>query len=205
MKQLTGLFAVAFAVTFSGCAIFGTMEGRITPPTLLEKPALPVPPHGSKDLFLKTELLIAKDGSVKRVCLLNSSGDPAWDSAAAGIIERWKYSPPLDNNVPVQMRIIQVAHVIANPPIMVHLAQMVFLTESQADSIKAILKAGASFDSLAQMNSLPNSTLRGGDLGEIDVHTFPQDIQSDLVGLRPGQVSRILPLGPYYAIFKRLD
>ncbi len=195
---------ILIATGTSGCAIFGSVEGKITPPTLIEKVALPTPPAGNENMFLKAELLVAKDGSVRLVRLLTSSGDSKWDSDAVDIIKQWKYSPPLENNVPVQMRIVQIAHVVATPPLQVHLAQLFFKTESQADSALALLKAGASFDSLAGTNSIKNSVLHGGDLGDVDVHLFPQDIQGELSSLKQGQLSQVLPMGPYYSIFKRI-
>lgn len=181
------------------------MEPRLTPPTLIAKTSLPTLPSNvdSKNFYLKLNLLIGKDGSVKEVELENSSGDAKWDSLAAQSILQWKYSPAMLGSRPVQLRISQTAHVIYLAPVMMRLWEIVCSTAAEADSVSSALQAGKDFDSVAMQFSLSNSRTRGGYLGEVDIHQFPEEIQIELKRLKPGEFTRPLPLGSYFAIYKK--
>ncbi len=206
MKRLTIFLALAFAVLPGGCSIFGIRGNEPVMPVAIEKADLPPAPAGAPNgsLFLKTRLLITKRGAVKRVQLINSSGNPAWDSAAAAAITHWKYSPGLENGKPIEMSVIQVMHVISTPPRLVHLMQMWFSSESEADSVLAMLRSGSSFDSLVKIHSIPNSVLRSGYMGLVNIHLFPRNVRRQLVNLKPRRFTSVLPIGPYYVIFKRV-
>ena len=206
MKKSAIFLALAFAVLPGGCSIFGIRGNEIIMPVAVEKTVLPPAPAAvpKGSLFLKTRLLITKRGAVKQVQLINSSGDPDWDSAAAAAITHWKYSPGLEGGKPIEMSVIQVMHVISTPPRLVHLMQMWFSSESEADSVLAMLRSGSSFDSLAAIHSLRDSVLRSGDMGSVNIHLFPRNIQRQLVNLKPRSFTSVLPLGPYYVIFERV-
>lgn len=199
--------ALAFTLLISGCAIFGVRENATVVPTVIEKSVLPTLPSNISEqgLYLKVELVISKRGAVRQVKLLNSSGDTGWDSTAAQTIRQWKYSPGLQNNKPVEMTITQITHVVSAQSLMVHLAQILFPTEGEADSALALLESGADFDSLAETQFIPNSVLRNGDMGLVDINLFAPPIQSDLASLKPHSFTSVLPLGPYYVIFKRVE
>ncbi len=206
MKRSTIFLTLAFAVLLGGCSIFAIRGNEMVMPVAIEKSVLPqapaYAPNGS--LFLKTRLLITKRGEVKRVQLINSSGDPTWDSAAAVAITHWKYSPGLDGGKPVEMSVIQVVHVISTPPLRVHLRQMWFSSESEADSVLAMLRGGSSFDSLAEIHFIPNSVLHSGDMGLVNIYLFPRNVRRQLANLKPRTFTSVLPIGPYYVIFERV-
>ncbi len=206
MNRSIFVLAITTALLISGCAVFGLESDYLVMPVVLEKTPIPNAPANilNGNFFLKTRLVISRSGAVKAVELLNSSGDANWDSAAAESIKHWKYSPGLRGGKPVSMSIVQVTHIITSPRVLYHLAQMVLPTESQADSALALLRMGANFDSLAEIHPLPNSALHNGDMGLVDILLFPSDIQNELVNLRPKGYTTVLPLGPYYVIFKRL-
>ena len=194
-----------FSISIFGCATFEKPNKDVTPPTLIEKTAFPPPPSTvtSKDFYLKLELLIGKDGSVMQVELENSSGDAKWDSMAVQSILHWKYSPAMLKNKPIQLRISQNAHIIYFAPVMMSLSEIVCSTAADADSVYVALQAGKGFDSLARKFSIFDSKIRGGYLGEVDIHRFPEDIQAELQKLKPGEYTNPLPLGSFYAIYKK--
>lgn len=208
MSQLkVSLYVVigSAVVLMSGCASFNSLDSNIIPPTLIEKASLPQPPPSlaGRDFFIKMEILVGKDGAVKHVVLVKSSSDSNWDAAAVKRIMQWKYSPPLLDNKPIRMRIIQTAKVVSSPPIMMNLSEIAFATSSQADSAQLLLNTGAPFDSVASIYRGSVPIIQSGHLGEVDIHQFPEDIQDELRRLEPGRITYPLPLGPYWAIFKR--
>ena len=73
-----------------------------------------------------------------------------------------------------------------------------------ADSLYALLIAGASFDSLARQFSVSDSRDRGGIIGEIDIHTLPWHVSQKVATLRKGEITKPLKLGRQYVIYKRL-
>lgn len=206
MNRLNVLISCVLAFLIGGCAIFATGEREIVAPTVVEKAAFPLPPQNfpEGDFYLKADLVISRDGAVKNVRLLNSSGDSKWDSAATETLMHWKYSPGMQNNKPIRMNIIQVTHVVSTPPLLVHLAQILFPTKAQADSALTRLRTGADFDSLAEIYSIPNSVLHSGDMGLVDINVFERDIQNRLLELQPERYTPVLALGPYYVIFERV-
>lgn len=208
MSQLKVFFLVVIGSAvglLSGCASFNSLDSNIVPPTLIEKASLPEPPPAlaQRDFYIQMEILVGKEGSVKHVTLTKSSGDTDWDAAAVKRIMVWKYSPALLNNQPIQMRIIQTAKVISSPPVLMDLSQIAFATASQADSGYTLLKHGASFDSTAAMFGPSVPVIHSGHVGEVDIHQYSDDIQRELKGLRKGEFTYPLPLGPYWTIFKR--
>ncbi len=192
-------------ILMAGCASFSGFDSRIVPPTLLEKASLPQPPAAlaARDFYLRMELLIGKDGSVKHVTLTQSIGDPEWDAAAVERIMEWKYSPALMDDKPIQMRILQTARVVSSTPMMMDLSELVCTSYSRADSAYAFLKKGASFDSIASIYGCKEVSLPSGHIGEVDINRYPDDVQAELHSLKKGSFTHPLPLGPYFAIFMK--
>jgi len=201
------LLPLAFlAVLYVGCALFGQMGSDITPPTLIQRTALPAPPPNinTQDFNLKMELLISKDGEVLYAQLKNSSGDSEWDSAAVKSILHWKYSPAMSNGKPIQLKISQLAHVVPAPPLMMNLAEIMCATLADADSAYGALQAGASFDSLAKRYSISSSAEKRGSLGSVDIHMYGDEIQAELKKLDPGEYTHPIEFGQDYVIYKRM-
>ena len=204
-KRILSLAIVGLAVLVAGCASFDGLESSVVPPTLIEKAPLPPPPQGfaSQDFYIRMELLIGVDGSVRHVTLTKATGDREWDAAAIERIMQWKYSPALANDKPIQMRIIQTARVVSTQPVMMDLSQMTFATFTKADTAYRLLKAGAAFDSLAVICASEIHGVTNGHIGNVDIHRYPDEIQAELRSLKSGDFTAPLPLGPYFAIFQR--
>ncbi|MCL5268422.1 MAG: energy transducer TonB [Bacteroidetes bacterium] len=205
MSGLRILHLAVFSVLLFGCSMFGGLGSNAVPPMLIQKTAFPPLPSNlaSKTFDLKTDLIISRTGSVVRAELLNSSGDPKWDSMAVRNIMNWKYSPATLNGKPIQMRISQVAHVIYAPPLTMILSQIVCTTAEEADSVFNALQNGKSFDSLVSEISPTGSVINSGYLGEVDIRQYSEEIQKELQKLQVNSYTPPLRLGIYYAIFMR--
>ncbi len=199
------LLSCALGLLIAGCATFDGLNSRIVPPTLLERVTLPPPPASlaARDFYLKMEILVGKDGSVRHVSLTKSSGDAEWDAAAVRRIMEWKYSPALLDDKPIQMRIIQTARVVTVPPVMMTLSELVCSSFSRADSAYGMLKDGAAFDSVAAIYGCRNISMVSGYVGEVDINRFPDDIRGELHSLNQGMFTHPLAMGPYFAIFMK--
>ncbi len=199
------LLLITASLLTAGCASFENIDSRITPPTVIEKVPLPTPPAelATRDFYIKMEMLISKDGTVRHVVLTRSTGDAEWDSAAVQRIMMWKFSPALLDNKPIQMRIIQTARVVSSQPVVMDLSEIIVGTYAEADSAYRLIREGKDFDSTASMfrSSVPG--MPSGHLGEVDIHRFQSEIQDELLALKQGEFTHPLPLGSYFAIFKR--
>ncbi len=207
--SMSGLKLLPLALITSlyiGCATFGGLGSTITPPTLIQKTALPAPPPSTnaRDFNIKTELLISKEGKVLYAQLQNSSGDPEWDSAAVKCILQWKYSPAMSDGKPVQVKISQLAHVVPAPPLMVDISEIMCASLADADSVYAALQAGGDFVALAKKYSVAESAGKGGNLGSVDIHMYGDDIQTELKRLEPGEYTSPVEFGQNYVIYKRM-
>ncbi|MCL4538187.1 MAG: energy transducer TonB [Bacteroidetes bacterium] len=194
-----------FSILLFGCSMFGGLSSNAVPPVLIQKtPFPPLPSNISSRTFdLRTDLIVSRTGSVVRAELMNSSGDPEWDSMAVNSIMTWKYSPATLNGNPIQMRISQVAHIVHTPPLTMILSQIICRTPAEADSAYNALQNGMSFDSLISEIPPSGSVINSGYLGEIDIRQFSEDIQQELQKLRVNMYTQPLHLGMYYAIFMR--
>ncbi len=205
LKILLSLVMFSAASLIAGCASFDGLNSKIVPPTLIEKATLPPPPPAfdSRDFYIKMEILVGKDGSVRHVTLTRSTGDEQWDSAAVQRIMEWKFSPATLDDKPIQMRIIQTARVVSAQPELMDVSEIVCRTSALADSAYALLKSGATFDSVAGLFGSSVPILPSGLIGEVDIHRFPGEVQDELQTLKRGDFTHPLPLGSYFAIFKR--
>ncbi len=205
MSGLKLLLLGLFTVLCVGCSELGQMGSEVTPPTLIEKTALPSPPPNinSSDFNLQMELLVSKEGKVLYVHLQNSTGDPEWDSVAAKAILQWKYSPAISNGKPVQLKISQLAHVVPTPPLMMNLSEILCSSLADADSAYAALQGGEKFETVADKYSVPSSEEKSGSLGPVDIHRYGDEIQAELRKLEPGEYTHPIQFGRDYAIYKR--
>ena len=205
LKMLMFLVLLSAASMIAGCASFDGLNSKIIPPTLIEKATLPPPPpaFASRDFYIKMEILVGKDGAVRHVTLTRSTGDEQWDSAALQRIMEWKFSPATLDDKPIQMRIIQTARVVSAQPEIMDISEIVCATSANADSAYALLKSGAPFDSTASIFRSSVPILPSGHIGEVDIHRFPGEVQDELKTLKSGGYTHPLPLGSYFAIFKR--
>jgi TonB family protein len=205
LKVSLSLVLVGAALLMAGCASFDGLNSKIVPPTLIEKATLPQPPPAfdSRDFYIKMEILVGKDGAVRHVTLTRSTGDEKWDSAAVQRIMMWKFSPATLDDKPIQMRIIQTARVVSAQPEIMDISEIVCATSAHADSAYALLKSGAAFDSIAAIFRSSVPILTSGHIGEVDIHCYTGEVQDELQTLKRGDFTHPLPLGSFYAIFKR--
>jgi tetratricopeptide (TPR) repeat protein len=76
-------------------------------------------------------------------------------------------------------------------------------TESEAESVRELAITGPrSFASLAREYSLDSSASDGGYLGALRVSDLRGEFRAALEGLRPGEVSRITPLGNGFLLLR---
>lgn len=206
MSGLKLLPLALITALYVGCATFEQLGSNVTPPTLILKTALPTPPPNinPQDFNLKMELVVSKEGKVLYAQLLNSSGDPVWDSSAVKCILQWKYSPAMSDGKPVQLKIAQLAHVVPAPPLMMDISEIMCANLADADSVYAALQAGGDFSTLAKKYSFAESAGKGGTLGSVDIHMYGDEIQAKLKDLKPGEYTHPVEFGQNYVIYKRM-
>jgi TonB family protein len=146
---------------------------------------------------------IRRDGSIAGARMLHTSGDPVWDHAAMETMKQWRFAavPSLDDSSTLAVR----TRVIVRPEerLALPLGSLVVTTLAEADALAALLKAGASFDSLAATPRWDSPEKRGHHLGITDIGTYPHHVRTELRSLRAGRVTPPLKLGAEYVIFKR--
>jgi parvulin-like peptidyl-prolyl isomerase len=84
----------------------------------------------------------------------------------------------------------------------VHLRQIVLVSQEAAEALRAELRDGADFASLAGEQSLDSRTKSsGGDLGWIPRGLIAPELEVSAFGLAPGEVSDVVPAdGAYYVL-----
>jgi peptidyl-prolyl cis-trans isomerase SurA len=108
------------------------------------------------------------------------------------------------NGQPAALWLRQTITIHFDKPLYMKIAELTCPEETLADSLYAVLLAGASFDSLARQFSVSNSRDRGGVVGEMDLHTLPLRISKEVATLHKGEFTKPLKLGRQYVIYKRL-
>jgi parvulin-like peptidyl-prolyl isomerase len=106
---------------------------------------------------------------------------------------------------PVPLWIMQTIRVQFMPPSYIDLAEIVCPTREIADSLYARLKSGEDFVTLARTCSRGPTKDQGGILGEVDVRTYPMEVQQVLRKLQEGMITEPLEIGTQFVIFKRLS
>lgn len=203
MKALIFLFSLGI---FAGCCTTRPYSDAITPPQLLEINQLPSVPETiySPNFVINAEMLVGENGSVSNVKLLNSSGDKEWDSLAVASIERWKFSPARLHDKPIKLLIRRKIKVKFANPVYMNLSEILCRTFDYADSAYQALKNGDDFGKVAERYSIESSNkMKGGSLGKVDIYRYPEEIQSQLLGLSENEFTEPISYGENYIIFKR--
>lgn len=167
----------------------------------------PLPPVTSYALAFGVKLTVLfnvlPDGTTKGVSLLKSSGDPEWDSLAVDSLKQWRFTPLTHEQGPAERWIRYGVVVQVQEPIVIRLSEMVVPDRSTADSLSALLKDGADFDSLGVR------TLAGGRGGSwkppesVNIARYPGHVRETLSTLRVGECTEPIRIGLNYVIFKR--
>ncbi len=204
MKVFTVLMCLC---CFAACtSVQQVAAPEITPPQLLMQHPLPVIPKWiyKRNLKLDMYILVAEDGSVKNVRLHSGIGIAEWDSLAVTVIRQWRYSPARINNRPVRLWLHQASQILLSDPVYISLGAILCSTPEEAESIYTALEQGDDFNALAEKYSAGSRNFGSGIIGEVDIHSYPKEIQDVLLELDTDLFSRPVKYGEHYAIFKRL-
>jgi hypothetical protein len=205
MKKMYSVLLVLI-VLFSGCSIFKPHEVAMTEPALLKQAPLPAIPQSftNKEPEIICELLIGKNGAVKRADLVNSSGDTGWDYLAQQSFMKWEFSPALLDGEPIEVLIrrkIKVAYV--EPEVMV-LAEICCKDLKEAEVVYSALRGGTGFNELVKKYSISPSKDNDGMVGKIDIRYYAKPIRNELTSLSEEEYTKPVAYGEHYVIFKRL-
>jgi TonB family protein len=197
--------ALVLLLLFAGC----TAPNRAIAPEpdtelILLTPLPPLSTYATGfGVKLRVLFHVLPDGSTKEVSYLRSSGDPEWDRSAADSLIRWRFTPVTGNMEPADRWIRYAIVVQAQEPVVMQLAEMVIPSQAKADSLFALLKDGADYDSLCVR------ALKGGTEGSwkaaesVNIARYPGHVREALCGMRPDQVVGPIRIGLNYVIFKR--
>jgi len=196
----------ALCLLFVACVTSELSEMPDILPKLIKQESFPPLPTAlsryRNDFDLK--LLIGKDGSVLRAELLTTSGDLRWDSLALGRVYLWKFTPAIYKNAPVQIWTSIRASVRPQQPLYMGLAEIACGSSALADSLYTALQNGADFEMLATEFSVVRSHEHDGYLGQVDIHSYPSEVQEVLANLSVDEVAHPVKLDESYVIFKRV-
>lgn len=203
--RLVGII-ILFTIFVSGCIPPQTAEEPDTFPILIHQEPLPPFPvsFNVPEVRLEVKLYVKENGDVGDVEILTSSGNRAWDREAEACITGWKYTPAQTKGKPVGLWIRQIMVLQFRERFSMNLAEIVCRNQPTADSAYSMLETGLEFPSVAQRMSVSGTRTRGGELGSIDIRTYPLDIQDRLKKLGLGEYSRPLKLGDRFVIFRRM-
>ena len=76
-------------------------------------------------------------------------------------------------------------------------------TEAEAADLLRQIQSGQSFESIAKAHSSDPSAKDGGYLGIFRLSDLKPDLQRIVMGLTPGQISPVTPIGGEFLILKR--
>lgn len=197
---------ISVCVLSYGCASTKPEEMPDKLPRLVEQEPFPPMSEGlSKtrhDFDLR--LQIGEDGTVLRAELMSPSGDAEWDSLALKRIEKWKFSPAMQAGKPLRIWISIRACVRCAEPLKMGLREIVCANSLLADSVYALLLAGEDFGKLVSKFSISKSKVYKGDLGEVDIHRYSEEVQKTLLHLGENEFTKPLAMGEQFAIFQRI-
>jgi TonB family protein len=201
MKYLAAFFLVGLL----GCGTPYEVARDIEPPELISYAPLPPLPSvpSNRMMRLKVILCVREDGTVDQARLLTPSGDPSWDTLAERSILLWRYAPPMRNGVPTDVWIHQQIVVQFDDPILMSLSRLSAFSQSQADSLYALLEKGTDFDTLVRLFGA-GSDERSGFFGTVDIRTFSPRVREALRDLHEGEFTHPIRTGNSYVIYKRL-
>lgn len=154
---------------------------------------------------IQVELIfeVRRDGSIAGARMLHSSGDPVWDRSALECMKQWHFAavPSLDDSTTLAVKTRVIVHPEERLELL--LGTLAVTTEAEARELYSLLKAGASFDSLAATPRWDSAERRGRSTGLTDIGRYPHHIRNELRALRAGRITPPLRLGSEYLIFMR--
>ncbi len=167
----------------------------------------PLPPLTSRAMTYGVKLNVMfhvlPDGTAKEASLLNSSGDPDWDSLAVDSLRLWRFTPLTTEKEPRDRWVRYGVVIQVQEPIVMRLAEMVIPDPQRADSLFKLLMEGSDFESLGA------KALTGGTEGTwkppelVNIARYPGHVRDKLCSLRTDQFTEPIRIGLNYVIFKR--
>ncbi|MBK7630574.1 MAG: peptidylprolyl isomerase [Ignavibacteriales bacterium] len=200
------IICICLFFIISGCSIFRPEELILIQPKLVEQADLPplCQPFYTNNLEFYCEMVISCCGKVERAKLLTSSGDSEWDSLAQLSLLKWRYSPAVYNEHPIRITIRRKVKVVFDEPKIYSLAEIQLQNSMQADSVYNALLSGSDFALLALNCSISDSKIRKGNLGNVNIKHFSNEIRTALNNLDEGEFTEPLTYADHYVIYKRL-
>lgn len=190
----------------SGCSVFQPEESILIQPKLVEQADLPPLRQSvyTNNMEFFCEMVISCCGKVERAKLLTSSGDPNWDSLAQLSLMNWKYSPAIYEGHPIKLSVRRKIRVVFEDPKIYPLAEIHLQNYLQADSVYSALLNGSDFALLAFNCSISDSKILNGNLGNVNIKHFSDNIRIAITNLDEGEFTEPLHYGDHYVIYKRL-
>lgn len=203
MKKII-LFCLFFIT--SGCSVFQPEETSIIQPTLLKQSELPPLRQSIEGNWFEfyCEMLINSYGDVEKAKILNGTGDEIWDSLAVLSLLKWKYSPAVYDGHPIKLLIRRKIRVVFVEPKVIPLVEIELQNYELADSVYNALLSGADFTLLVKKYSISSSRDSNGNLGNVNIKHYSDNIRTALSNLAEGEFTKPLKYGDYYVIFKRV-
>jgi TonB family protein len=202
MKTLCG---IALLLLFSGCT---APRQAVLPEQQTELILLtPLPPLSSFATAFGAKLSvifhILPDGSTKDVTLLNSSGDTEWDRLTLDSLKQWHFTPLTGEKEKADRWIRYAIVVQVQEPVIMQLAEMVIPAQRKADSLFALLKDGADFETLARQALTGEKEGTWKPAESVNLARYPARVKQVLTTLRPDHFTDPIRIGLNYVIFKR--
>ena len=116
----------------------------------------------------------------------------------------WKYTPASKGGKNIAIWVHQAVKVITVDPETLLLAEIVSHDRTSADSVYAMLKAGADFEELARKHSSSTTAERGGYMGKVNLSVFPLAVRDQLSRLHEEDFTAPLQVGDDFVIYKRV-
>jgi hypothetical protein len=191
----------------SGCTVFQPVETTLIQPKLLKQVELPPIRELIYNNYFEfyCEMLINANGDVERAKLLTGTDDEVWDSLAALSLLEWKYTPAIYDGHPIKLVIYRKIKVVFEDPKIYSLAEIQLQNYNQADSVYNALLDGIDFALLAHNCSISDSKILNGNLGNVNINHFSEDIRIALANLDEGEFTEPLVYGDHFVIYKRLS
>ncbi|PKL83413.1 MAG: hypothetical protein CVV24_05120 [Ignavibacteriae bacterium HGW-Ignavibacteriae-3] len=116
---------------------------------------------------------------------------------------RWKYAPPVKNNIPGRIWLRQNIRIEVGEPFFISFSKILCETLEIAAEVYQALKNGGDFSDLALKYSVDPTRDQGGKVGKTDIHLYPDYIQKELKRLKADEFSQPVSFGDKYLIMKR--
>lgn len=197
--------AAAIIIVFIGC-IPTQQVSEISIPQILVQDPLPALPEAVQNppSEIAMALYIKEDGSVSRVRFVKGGVNTIWDSLATSTILRWQFVPARMNDKPINTWFYLKAPIRYQIPELFTLAEIVCDEKETIDSIYQELMHGQDFGELAQRRSVAPSREKKGEVGDVNIYCYPQNIRRHISLLGFNQITEPLKYGERYIVFKRL-